>query len=241
MTDYYLEDSEFDSGLLAAKVGRLHIDKPCTARSRDGLLIMEEARQKGYDLLILRSDEPVSMSGFNMVGIIDILEGRLNVVRERTGKTGGRFEIRPMEDRDWEWIRKLLPYGSPTRFSNDSRLTQDQVRKHKMALLHSSVKRGREFSLVALSNQKELIGYQFSYIAENTFVLYDLLIAPHFRTGFAAFELISENIKRLDNSLSPVEVVTTKIYSDNDNSTRLFNQIGLYATSKREFHYHLWI
>ena len=204
--------------------------------------ILERARKEGFQMVSLKSSEPITCSHFQPVGTLLEFTATIEGMWEHLQDVPLRGLIRKIEPCDWPGIEDLLQFSSPTRFSKDSRLSPETVQRHKLRMLQVYAEKHPDSSLVTFTdkNLKPVAGLQVSYFDNKGVRLYEVLVRPEYRKGFIALGLLAQNVRNfMSRGLSKSEV-RTHIYEDNTSSIRLFEKLGCRSTGAKDHYYHLW-
>lgn len=234
---FRIEHQPFDSGRIARRVGVVHLTDPPAA---DGDAILAAGRRDGYDLLTLRAGGPAHVNGFRPLGVLLHLRGALGEVLRRTHGMPIRHRPRPIEPGDWPRIASLLPHAAPTRFSRDSTIGEQCVRRHKLDMLRSYADRDPEHALVLEDGgrSRDLMGFQLSCYDGQSVLLYEIAVRPDRRRELAALALLLTNLRSYSERCFPGTLVRTRIYEDNAASLSLFEKLGLQRTGQCDHYYH---
>lgn len=236
---FRLDPNDFDSGLLADKVGFLRLAEQGTGDGGLAARVQAAAKQQGYDLVMFRSHEPRPLDGFVHVGTTDEYSGALTSVLVQLNRSQ-HFDIARVSDRHWPQVEHLLEHAAPTRFGRDPNLTPAIVRRHKLANVKARYNASPECTLIALSAARGALGFQCSYVAGRVVTLYELVTAPVALRGVVAAELLASNLLALRARHPDVDRIVTTVYEDNAASIAFFSDLGLRRAGVRHYHYHLW-
>ncbi len=238
---YRIEKNDFDSGLIATKVGDLILSDCNNLKEEDGIEFANYAHKNNYSLVYLKTTVPVKLKGFTHVGVIKKLTSTADVILDKVSKVQSKFLTRFIEDKDWVSIEELLYNAPPTRYSNDKNLTKEQVVKHKLAIFKHLTKLNPNLALAALSRSNELIGIHFLKLGENNdLVMQEIHVKPAYQIGFVSLQLVKENLNTACNS-TKIKSVVTRVYEDNAKSIIFFKHLGFIEEGNKEFYYHLWL
>lgn len=240
MRRFTISTNDFDSGLIAAKVGNVVLAGETTLDPKLEDQIASEARCAGYDLLYLQARVQQSLRLFVGVGVMSEYTAPIGLVAARLGAPGRRGRVREIRDQDWDVLTNLLIQTPPTRFRLDPRITQQVASQHKRKLLETYCSRYPRYSLVAVNEANRPLGFQISFPCERQLLFYDISIAPEARRGFLAVSLLAENVVRIMKDHPSLERVITRIYNHNVPSHVFFKQLGLEA-GPASYWYHAWI
>lgn len=219
----------------------MRLEDPEALTPGDGERIRQAGRRTGYDLLSLRTSAPLTLDGFAPRGVLTTLEAEPAAVGERLRVAPGRTPVRTLAASDWPEVLGLLRWAAPTRFSADPRIPAAAAREHKLAMLRAYAERSPDNALVALGGDPErVVGFHLSYLDGRVAVLYEIIVEPAHRHGFAAVDLLAENCRRLASG-GGLRRLSTRIYSDNTPSIRLFEGIGMRQTGRQEHYFHAWL
>ena len=139
-------------------------------------------------------------------------------------------------------LKKIYAYSSKTRYSSESKFDPQQVLNHKLKMI-SDYKIQGAFCSSFMENEI-LGGFNLSNLdLENKiFSPYELIIDPKLRLGFLAISLLKESANYFQNKYENWHEfqVKTYIYSENKNSTKLFEGLGFKYTNSK-YYYNIWI
>ena len=236
--EFKIEENSFDSKTLTPKAGNVILR---SYNKEIGLSVLNYARQEGYSFLSLKTPQPLEIEGFNLMGVIQILQNTIDIICSKVRNVEDKFSVRQIAGNDWEQIKELLYIASPTRFSKDPHLFSYQVVTHKLKILQHVAKQFPEYSLGAFSRENELLGFLFLRISEDQKLIFqEILVKPNCRSGFASLQLVKKNID-LAMAHNNFHDVITKIYTDNISSIEFFKKLGFVVTQDKEYHYHSWL
>jgi RimJ/RimL family protein N-acetyltransferase len=235
-TTFHLEESRFDSGVLADRVGVLTLP-PGTHQVPPAATAA--ARRDGFALVMLAAAHRVEWPGATHLGTTAEFAGVVGDLHALTPTTA-RFAIAPITSTGWGELEPLLEHAAPTRFHRDPRLDPAVVRRHKRLCLESRACSPDGYTVVAYDSAGSALGFQCSYVRDGSFVLYEMMIRPHPTRGLIAAEMLAANLQRLRRERPEVSRLTTTIYQDNRASIDFFTRLALSPTGREYHHYHLW-
>lgn len=235
---FQIVESPLDSGVLAERVGVLEADNADPSGPPRDLLAA--ARQSGYRLLLHQSTARRDWPDFWYLGATEEYEGTTQGIRTVPG-WAAHFAIAPLAAGAWNQLEPLLAFATPTRFSRDPQLSLETVRRHKRLNLEARAGTPPVYTVVARSQSGMPLGFQCSYVRQDRFVLYELMIRPQALAGVLATELLLYNLASLRRRQPAVTKVVTTVYRENHAAADFFTRLGLAATGRVLHHYHLWL
>jgi RimJ/RimL family protein N-acetyltransferase len=240
MDSFRITPVEFDSGRLAAKVGRIELSAASGVGGAFAEQVRRRGREEGYHLLYFASPDVLEVSGFQHVGTLVQYAGNVEAVQRKLAIAARALCVREVSDDDWNQIEELTQFEPDTRFGRDRRLSPATVRRHKLELLRACRRLHPNLALLATVNEGRAIGFQFSRISEGAADFYEVCVAPDHRRSHVACMLLAENLDRMRQAHSGLERVTTRVYEHNTASQAFFARIGMTPVSREHWH-HLWI
>ncbi|MEM7469071.1 MAG: hypothetical protein AAF387_19605 [Pseudomonadota bacterium] len=239
---FVIENNEFDSHLIAPRAGRVSFDEKCDIQGL-GAEILKRARVLDYDFvsLAVRDNHPPLIENFILVGTIVEFVSDRDSLAAQTSRARSRYKLRAMSEDQWPEIERLLQFGGSTRFSNDPNISVAKRLEHKLAMLRRYQSVCPDLFNIAY-NDGTAIGYQASTVtADHGLRFYEIAIAPEYRKGFAALNLLDAAISSHQHSYGGQRQVVTSIYEDNKASLDFFTGLGMQPMEAPTHHYHLWI
>ena len=237
---FEINQNDFDSGLLAPKVGVVAFKNQNDVNASAEDVVLAAAHRLDFDLLYWKLPKKFPLRHFYHTGELISFVGSFEEAILKMKRFTNRFHIGEVNASDWSEIEDLLQHSSKTRFSLDPKISTDLAVRHKMKLLKKYAEMHPNFFLKANDEQGRVVGIQLSYPSEDSFNLYEIVIDPAYRTGFLAFALLAENLVRAESLKKQATFLKTKIYAANVNSRRLFQYLGLKADEEVEHWYHYW-
>lgn len=235
---FRIEKNAVESNWLGVPVGTLHLSDP-TWRP-DGAAIATAAAQEGHRLVILATAEPVSIGGFVDLGTLAEYEAPARIVRERL-PASRHFEAVPLGRQHWPLLHALLDHAAPTRFTRDARIGTELAKQRKLEILRTRLESSQGHGVLAFSASHVCSGFQYSFVEDGAYVLYELAVAAAFSRGVVAAEMIASNVTAATERGLAFNRVSTLVYSDNQPAIGFFGHLGLQPTGRRLCHYHLWV
>ena len=237
---FEIKENQFDSGIIAPKVGELIIDDLSNIKKEDGREIKSCAKENGFNLVVLSSSSPVNLEEFSHLGVINEIEADINDVWNNLEKIPSMFNVRSLSALDWDEVKELLDIYPPNRYSKDPNLPKKLVEDHKLNILKLLAKNFPQYSLGLFSKENELVGFHFLRLVDSSSIyLQELLVRERYRVGFASLQLVKENIKLIKEDSNAKNLIT-RVYDDNNTSMSFFSRLGFKKLRKKEFYYHLW-
>ncbi len=235
---FRIETNAVESNWLRVPVGTLQLSDP-TWRP-DGAAIAAAAAREGHRLVILATAEPVSIEGFVDLGTLAEYEAPARVVRKRL-PASRHFEAVRLGRQHWSLLHELLDHAAPTRFSRDARIGAELAKQRKLEILRARLESSLGHGVLAFSTSRICSGFQYSFVEDGSYILYELVVVAPFSKGVVAAEMIASNLAAAAGRGVAFERVSTLVYSDNQPAIDFFAHLGLRATGRRLCHYHLWI
>jgi len=225
----------FDNGLIARSVGLLCL---APGAEPDPELLRKQAAAEGWAVVYLRSPSPLPQFAAMAMGETVELRGEREPTRDALSQFTARFPVRTLAPADWDAIAALYRHASLTRFSRDPRIGRERALRHKLACLREYARQSPEHFLVAEAAAR-VVGFQGCLAAPDRFDVYESLIDPAYRTGFALADLLRENLARLAARQPGTHALVTRIYADNRPAIAYYEKLGWQAASSVHW-YHLW-
>lgn len=161
-------------------------------------------------------------------------------VRSRASVFPQRFQVEPFNDNNCSDVIKLAEFCSSNRFSTDSHFDQSAVFEHKVKLLKIQWQRFPNLAYIAYSKEHEPVGFHLCVRHNDAVDQYELVVRPDYRTGTVAINLIAACLNAAYHDDNNVKRVSTRIYSDNKQSDKLFSKLGLKENDNESHYYHFW-
>lgn len=233
-----ITECQFDNGMIASKVGtwRPH----CEPTRKDIKALREAAEAEGYSVLYISAAEPIEALEEHLQGRLIEFEGDRDTALAVLNRFGQKYSVRTVEPSDWPVIFDLYQHAFLTRFSRDPLVGLPRARRHKLKCMRTYQKNHPDFFLIAEDAQKQVVGVQGCMPRSTQFDLYESVILPQSRTGFAVAAMLRENLIRCRDRHPEVTKLVTRIYSDNIVSSNYYKQLGM-SQSGGDYFYHLWI
>ncbi len=238
ISDPIITECKFDNGLIAPKVGTFRTAGELTAESVE--ILRAKALEGGYSVIYISSSQPVDALSDCWKGQLIEFTGDLDTALSVLNKFPHKYEVRSVKESDWPHIFELYRHTFLTRFSRDANIGLDRTRRHKLICMRTYCKDHSDFFLVTLDKEGQIIGVQGCMARPAQFDLYESVIHPRFRTGFAVTEMLRENLTRCRDRHPSVTRLVTRIYSDNIVSSNYYEKLGMIQFGGDHF-YHLWI
>lgn len=234
----HITECTFDNGLIARKVGTWRSASAVCCQDVKELRAIAEA--EGYSVLYISSQEPSEALEQCLQGQLIHFEAERDSVLKTLNRFGRKFAVRTVRDSDWPVIFDLYQHVFLTRFSRDPMIGPLRARRHKIMCMRTYCQSHPAFFLMALDSQQRIVGVQGCMPRETCVDLYESVIVPEFRTGFAVAALLSENLVRCRDHHPAMTRLVTRIYSGNLVAIDYYRQLGM-IQSGSEYYYHLWI
>ena len=233
---YKIEESLFDNGILAQKVGKLIIPQEDEFFSEKFESTIAKARLIGYNLILFKSKKPnlyLKKYYLDHTKTFFIIKDKLF---SRIGDLKKIHDISISFDNNWDEIENLTAQAPFTRFDMDKNINRAVVIKHKIKLLKDLHNNNPDNCFIIKNKEEKIIGYHFASISNDKLILKDIIIDENYRNGFAAIQLINENLNN-----KKIKKVETKIYNSNRNSLNFFKKLGFKDLYLDEHYFHIWL
>lgn len=238
LTEPQLNECAFDNHLIAQRVATYK--SAGDLKSSEVSALRQVAGKSGYSVIYITAPRPVGVLEDSARGELIEFDGDRDAVLAVLNRFPRKFEIRTVTDNDWGDIFQLYRHAFPTRFSSDSQIGAERARRHKLKCLRVYQKQHPHYFLVTLDADKRIIGFQGCMARADQFDLYESVILPQYRTGFAVTEMLRENLTRCRDRHPQLTRLVTRIYSDNIVSSNYYEKLGMIRTGS-DYFYHLWI
>ena len=238
MTETPISECKFDNGMIASRVGTW---RPQTEPSRKEVkALRERAEEAGYSVLYISSADPIEALEEHLQGRLIEFAGDRDTALAVLNRFPQKYSVRTVEQSDWATIFDLYQHAFLTRFSRDPLVGVLRARRHKLKCMRTYQDNHPDFFLIAEDAQQQVVGVQGCMPREAQFDLYESVILPQSRTGFAVAAMLRENLIRCRDRHPHITRLVTRIYSDNIVSSNYYKQLGMSQTGG-EYFYHLWI
>ena len=233
-----IDECKFDNGLIAPKVGTWRPTSPVALKDIE--ILQERAAADGYSVLYVSAKEPIEALSPYLQGQLIEFPGDRDQVLEVLDRFPSKYVVRSAQEADWPVIFDLYRHAFLTRFSRDPVVGRERARRHKLKCMRTYYKMHPDFFLVTLDKEERIIGVQGCMPKETQFDLYESVVLPESRTGFAVAEMLRENLRRCRQRHPALTKLVTRIYSDNLVSNNYYKKLGM-IQSGGDYFYHLWI
>lgn len=238
-TSAAIQECKFDNGLIAPRVGTWRPGTEEPSR-RDIKELREQAEREGYSLIYVSSAQPIEALEEHLQGRLIEFQGDRDSALAVLNKFPSKYAVRTATEADWPVIFDLYQHAFLTRFSRDPMIGAARARRHKLKCMRTYQNAHPDFFLIAQDSRGQIVGVQGCMPRETQFDLYESVILPEYRTGFAVAALLRENLLRCRDRHPDLTRLVTRIYSDNIVSNNYYKQLGM-IQSGGDYFYHLWI
>lgn len=235
---FALEPNARESNWLGIPVGTLRLVDP--AWLPEGAAIAAAAAESDYQMVVLAAATPVAIDGFIALGALAEYGASVQTVRDRL-PVSRHFNTVSISQDHWSVLNDLLEYSAPTRFSRDPRIGPSLAKQRKLEILRERQQTSSGHGVLAFSSGGVCVGFQYSFVEDETYMLYELAVLAPGARGVVAAEMIAHNVAAAAERDLVFDRVSTLVYADNRAAIGFFAHIGLQPTGQQLWHYHLWI